>query len=147
MIFQRENRNLSAKQERLSLSRSNQAQSVVDVLCMEAASLGVKIKTNSVSLQEIKTGTNEKEFQIPDKGWHYDDRMHYYLPMDPRASSVSRVQTAAVICWQRGFHHHIVPVYPALTCPRSVKFFFFLRHGQAYALQKENFSFYRWEIL
>ena len=36
--------------------RSNQAQSVVDVLCMEAASLGVKIKTNE-QVTEIKTGT------------------------------------------------------------------------------------------
>lgn len=43
--------------------RSNQAQSVVDVLCMEAASLGVKIKTNE-QVTEIKTGTNGKNFQI-----------------------------------------------------------------------------------
>ena len=51
--------------------RSNQAQSVVDVLCMEAASLGVKIKTNE-QVTEIKTGTNGKNFQILTKGWHYD---------------------------------------------------------------------------
>ena len=46
--------------------RSNQAQSVVDVLCMEAASLGVKIKTNE-QVTEIKTGTNGKNFPNPDK--------------------------------------------------------------------------------
>ena len=39
--------------------RSNQAQSVVDVLCMEAASLGVKIKTNE-QVTEIKPGQMER---------------------------------------------------------------------------------------
>ena len=51
--------------------RSNQAQSVVDVLCMEAASLGVKIKTNE-QVTEIKNGINGKNFRILTKGWHYD---------------------------------------------------------------------------
>ena len=66
--------------------RSNQAQSVVDVLCMEAASLGVKIKTNE-QVTEIKTGTNGKNFQILTKGWHYDaDAL--ILANGSRASSV-----------------------------------------------------------
>ena len=92
--------------------RSNQAQSVVDVLCMEAASLGVKIKTNE-QVTEIKTGTNEKNFQILTKGWHYDaDAL--ILANGSRASSVSGSDGSGYMLAE-SFHHRIVPVYPALT--------------------------------
>ena len=92
--------------------RSNQAQSVVDVLCMEAASLGVKIKTNE-QVTEIKTGTNGKNFQILTKGWHYDaDAL--ILANGSRASSVSGSDGSGYVLAE-SFHHRIVPVYPALT--------------------------------
>ena len=87
--------------------RSNQAQSVVDVLCMEAASLGVKIKTNE-QVTEIKTGTNEKNFQILTKGWHYDaDAL--ILANGSRASSVSGSDGSGYMLAE-SFHHRIVPV-------------------------------------
>ena len=92
--------------------RSNQAQSVVDVLCMEAASLGVKIKTNE-QVTEIKTGTNGKNFQILTKGWHYDaDAL--ILANGSRASSVSGSDGSGYMLAE-SFQHRIVPVYPALT--------------------------------
>ena len=92
--------------------RSNQAQSVVDVLCMEAASLGAKIKTNE-QVTEIKTGTNGKNFQILTKGWHYDaDAL--ILANGSRASSVSGSDGSGYMLAE-SFHHRIVPVYPALT--------------------------------
>ena len=43
--------------------RSNQAQSVVDVLCMEASHLGVKIKTNE-QVTAIEPARNGNNFQI-----------------------------------------------------------------------------------
>ena len=105
--------------------RSNQAQSVVDVLCMEAASLGVKIKTNE-QVTEIKTGTNGKNFQILTKGWHYDaDAL--ILANGSQASSVSGSDGSGYVLAE-SFHHRIVPVYPALTALKC-KGHLLLRHG------------------
>ena len=79
---------------------------------MEAASLGVKIKTNE-QVTEIKTGTNGKNFQILTKGWHYDaDAL--ILANGSRASSVSGSDGSGYMLAE-SFHHRIVPVYPALT--------------------------------
>ena len=79
---------------------------------MEAASLGVKIKTNE-QVTEIKTGTNGKNFQILTKGWHYDaDAL--ILANGSRASSVSGSDGSGYMLAE-SFQHRIVPVYPALT--------------------------------
>lgn len=79
---------------------------------MEAASLGVKIKTNE-QVTEIKTGTNGKNFQILTKGWHYDaDAL--ILANGSQASSVSGSDGSGYVLAE-SFHHRIVPVYPALT--------------------------------
>ena len=67
--------------------RSNQAQSVVDVLCMEASNLGIKIKTNEQVIA-IETEKNGRNFQVLTKGWHYEaDAL--ILANGSKASSIS----------------------------------------------------------
>lgn len=92
--------------------RSNQAQSVVDVLCMEASHLGVKIKTNE-QVTAIETAKNGKKFQVLTKGWHYKaDAL--ILANGSKASSISGSDGSGYELAKK-MGHRIIPVYPALT--------------------------------
>ncbi len=92
--------------------RSNQAQSVVDVLCMEASHLGVKIKTNE-QVTAIETAKNGKKFQVLTKGWHYEaDAL--ILANGSKASSISGSDGSGYELAKK-MGHRIIPVYPALT--------------------------------
>lgn len=92
--------------------RSNQAQSVVDVLCMEASNLGIKIKTNEQVIA-IETEKNGRNFQVLTKGWHYEaDAL--ILANGSKASSVSGSDGSGYELAE-SLKHHIIPVYPALT--------------------------------
>ncbi len=92
--------------------RSNQAQSVVDVLCMEASHLGVKIKTNE-QVTAIETAKNGKKFQVLTKGWHYEaDAL--ILANGSKASSISGSDGSGYEL-AKNMGHRIIPVYPALT--------------------------------
>ena len=92
--------------------RSNQAQSVVDVLCMEASHLGVKIKTNE-QVAAIETAKNGKKFQVLTKGWHYEaDAL--ILANGSKASSISGSDGSGYELAKK-MGHRIIPVYPALT--------------------------------
>lgn len=92
--------------------RSNQAQSVVDVLCMEASHLGVKIKTNE-QVTAIETAKNSKKFQVLTKGWHYEaDAL--ILANGSKASSISGSDVSGYELAKK-MGHRIIPVYPALT--------------------------------
>ena len=98
--------------------RSGQAQSVVEVLCMEAASLGVKIKTNeqAVSIEKNKSGRQDKtgkKFTVLTKGWHYEADA-VILANGSRASSISGSDGSGYELAEK-LGHKIVPVYPALT--------------------------------
>lgn len=95
--------------------RSNQAQSVVDVLCMEAASLGVKIKTNeqAVSIERNPGEQNEKKFTVLTKGWHYDADA-VVLANGSKASSIAGSDGSGYELAKK-LGHRIIPVYPALT--------------------------------
>lgn len=94
--------------------RSNQAQSIVDVLCMEASHLGVKIKTNEqVTAIESEPAKNGKNFQIFTKGWHYEaDAL--ILANGSKASSISGSDGSGYEL-AKSFGHRIIPIYPALT--------------------------------
>lgn len=92
--------------------RSNQAQSVVDVLCMEASHLGIKIKTNEQVIA-IETEKNGRNFQVLTKGWHYEaDAL--ILANGSKASSISGSDGSGYELAE-SLKHHIIPVYPALT--------------------------------
>lgn len=92
--------------------RSNQAQSVVDVLCMEASHLGVKIKTNE-QVTAIETAKNGKKFQVLTKGWHYEaDAL--ILANGSKASSISGSDGSGYELAKK-MGYRIIPVYPALT--------------------------------
>lgn len=92
--------------------RSNQAQSVVDVLCMEASHLGVKIKTNE-QVTAIEPARNGNNFQILTNGWHYEaDAL--ILANGSKASSISGSDGSGYEL-AKSLGHHIIPVYPALT--------------------------------
>ncbi len=92
--------------------RSNQAQSVVDVLCMEASHLGIKIKTNEQVIA-IETEKNGRNFQVLTKGWHYEaDAL--ILANGSKASSISGSDGSGYEL-AKSLKHHIIPVYPALT--------------------------------
>ena len=92
--------------------RSNQAQSVVDVLCMEASNLGIKIKTNEQVIA-IETEKNGRNFQVLTKGWHYEaDAL--ILANGSKASAISGSDGSGYELAE-SLKHHIIPVYPALT--------------------------------
>lgn len=95
--------------------RSNQAQSVVDVLCMEASSLGVKIKTNeqTASIERNPGDKNEKKFTVLTKGWHYDADA-VVLANGSKASSIAGSDGSGYELAKK-LGHRIIPVYPALT--------------------------------
>lgn len=89
--------------------RSGQAQSIVDVLCMEAGSLGVKIKTN----EQVISVNAGKKFQVLTKGWHYEGDV-LILSNGSKASSISGADGSGYVLAE-SLGHHLVPVYPALT--------------------------------
>lgn len=64
---------------------SNQAQSVVDVLCMEARSRGVKIKTNA---QVISVQKKDSIWQVHTNDWVYEGDA-FILANGSKASSIS----------------------------------------------------------
>lgn len=93
--------------------RSNQAQSVVDVLCMEASALGVKIKTNEQAVSVKVRKSDEKRFSILTKGWHYEaDAL--ILANGSKASAIAGSDGSGYALAE-SFGHKIIPVYPALT--------------------------------
>lgn len=93
--------------------RSNQAQSVVDVLCMEASALGVKIKTNEQAVSVKIRKSDEKKFYVLTKGWHYEaDAL--ILANGSKASAIAGSDGSGYALAE-SFGHKIIPVYPALT--------------------------------
>lgn len=99
--------------------RSGQAQSVTEVLCMEAANLGVKIKTNEkvVSVQKKTDG-----FRVLTEGWHYEGDA-LILANGSRASAISGSDGSGYELAKK-LGHHIVPVWPALTALKCKGHFF-----------------------
>lgn len=92
--------------------RSNQAQSIVEVLCMEAADLGAKIKTKEQAIS-VETGTGDHRFRILTKGWHYEaDAL--ILANGSKASSIAGSDGSGYLLAEN-LGHKIIPVYPALT--------------------------------
>ena len=104
--------------------RSGQAQSVTEVLCMEAADLGVKIKTNEkvVSVQKKTDG-----FRVLTEGWHYEGDA-LILANGSRASSISGSDGSGYELAQK-LGHHIIPVWPALTALKCKGNFFKIWSG------------------
>nr|WP_294678577.1 NAD(P)/FAD-dependent oxidoreductase [uncultured Blautia sp.] len=99
--------------------RSGQAQSVVDVLCMKAHSLGVKIKTNQkVTDIELK----DSVWKVHVEGWTYEgDRV--ILANGSRASSVAGSGESGYILAE-SLGHHIIRPLPALTALKCKGNFF-----------------------
>ena len=104
--------------------RSGQAQSVTEVLCMEAADLGVKIKTNEkvVSVQKKTDG-----FRVLTEGWHYEGDA-LILANGSRASAISGSDGSGYELAQK-LGHHIIPVWPALTALKCKGNFFKIWSG------------------
>lgn len=90
--------------------RSLQAQSVVDVLCMEARSLGVKLKTN----QKVTSVSSRKtKWLVTTQDWKYEGDA-LVLANGSRASAISGSDGSGYEL-ARSLGHQIIPVYPALT--------------------------------
>lgn len=89
---------------------SGQAQSVVDVLCMEARSLGVKIKTNEKVL-EIKR--EQVMWKVQTRGWTYEGDA-LILANGSKASNIPGSDGSGYVLAQ-SVGHHIVKPLPALT--------------------------------
>lgn len=90
--------------------RSGQAQSVTDVLCMEARNLGVKLKTN----QKVTSISRHKGiWKVTTTDWHYEGDA-LILAGGSKASAVAGSDGS---CYDlaKSQGHTIVPVYPALT--------------------------------
>ncbi len=93
---------------------SGQAQSIVDVLCMEARHLGVKIKTNEevISLLQEKK-ENGYIWKIQTKSWCYEGNA-VILANGSKASAISGSDGSGyMLAESQG--HHIHPLFPALT--------------------------------
>ena len=115
--------------------RSGQAQSVTEILCMEAADLGVKIKTNEkvVSVQKKTDG-----FRVLTEGWHYEGDA-LILANGSRASAISGSDGSGYELAKK-LGHHIIPVWPALTALKCKGNFFKTWSGCA---QKEKSPFFQ----
>ena len=90
--------------------RSGQAQSVTDVLCMEASNLGVKLKTNQkVTSLSCKQG----RWKVTTTDWHYEGDA-VILAGGSKASAIAGSDGS---CYElaESQGHTLVPVYPALT--------------------------------
>ncbi|WP_373214988.1 NAD(P)/FAD-dependent oxidoreductase [Ruminococcus sp. 5_1_39BFAA] len=89
--------------------RSGQAQSVVDVLVLEARSLGVKIKTN-----EKVTGIRREEcWKVYTEGWHYPAEA-VILANGSKASAISGSDGSGYLLAE-ALGHHVIKPLPALT--------------------------------
>lgn len=105
--------------------RSGQAQSVTEVLCMEAANLGVKIKTNEKVVSVEKVVSSQKKtngFRVLTEGWHYEGDA-LILANGSRASVISGSDGSGYELAKK-LGHHIVPVWPALTALKCKGNFF-----------------------
>ena len=105
--------------------RSGQAQSVTEVLCMEAANLGVKIKTNEKVVSVEKVVSFQKKtngFRVLTEGWHYEGDA-LILANGSRASVISGSDGSGYELAKK-LGHHIVPVWPALTALKCKGNFF-----------------------
>ena len=105
--------------------RSGQAQSVTEVLCMEAANLGVKIKTNEKVVSVEKVVSSQKKtngFRVLTEGWHYEGDA-LILANGSRASAISGSDGSGYELAKK-LGHHIVPVWPALTALKCKGNFF-----------------------
>lgn len=89
---------------------SGQAQSVVEVLCMKARSLGVKIKTNE---QVTALMWENSQWKVLTRGWHYEGDA-VILANGSKASAIAGSDGSGYEL-ARSLGHKIVPVYPALT--------------------------------
>lgn len=89
---------------------SGQAQSVVDVLSMEARSLGVKLKTNEQVTGITKAGD---KWNVTTSGWHYEGDS-LILANGSKASAIAGCDGSGYVLAE-SLGHTIVPVYPALT--------------------------------
>jgi hypothetical protein len=99
---------------------SNQASSVVDVLCMEARSLGVKIKTNT-KVTSVRPGRNGGWMILVD-GWSYEGDA-VILANGSKASSIAGSDGSGYeLASELG--HTIVPPLPALTALKCKGNFF-----------------------
>ena len=91
---------------------SGQAQSVVDVLCMEAKNLGVKIKTN-----EKVTGIyREDTWKVRTQGWSYEADA-VILANGSKASNIAGSDGSGYAL-AKMLGHHVVKPLPALTALR-----------------------------
>lgn len=91
---------------------SGQAQSVVDVLCMEAKNLGVKIKT-----KEKVTGIyREDTWKVRTQGWSYEADA-VILANGSKASNIAGSDGSGYAL-AKMLGHHVVKPLPALTALR-----------------------------
>ena len=89
---------------------SNQAQSVVDVLCMEARNLGVKIKTNA---KVVSVKKEKKIWQVRTEDWMYEGEA-LILANGSRASAISGSDGSGYKIAE-SLGHSIIEPLPALV--------------------------------
>lgn len=89
--------------------RSAQAQSVVDILVLEARSLGVKIKTK----EKVIGIRREKNWKVCTEGWHYPADA-VILANGSKASAISGSDGSGYQI-ARDLGHHVIKPLPALT--------------------------------
>ena len=89
---------------------SGQASSVVEVLCMKARSLGVKIKTNEQVLDVSKTGNT---WNVKTRSWEYEGDA-VILANGSRASSIAGSDGSGYDL-ARKLGHKVIEPLPALT--------------------------------
>ena len=101
--------------------RSNQAQSVVDVLTMEARSLGVKLKTRE-KVTGIFRNRETHKWEAATEGWTYEGDA-LILANGSKASAISGSDGSGyTLAGSQG--HRIIPLYPALTALKCKGNFF-----------------------
>lgn len=94
--------------------RSGQAQSIVDVLCMEARHLGVKIKTNEQVISLSREGTGDGfVWKIHTKGWCYEGDS-VILANGSRASSIAGSDGSGYTL-AKALGHTVISPLPALV--------------------------------
>lgn len=94
--------------------RSGQAQSITDVLCMKARSLGVKIKTNE-KVTSLSSGKKEGHhiWKVHTEGWCYESDC-VILANGSKASSISGSNGSGYVLAESLGHKIIAPL-PALV--------------------------------
>lgn len=91
---------------------SGQAQSVVDVLCMEAKNLGVKIKTK----EKVTRIYREDTWKVRTQGWSYEADA-VILANGSKASNIAGSDGSGYAL-AKMLGHHVVKPLPALTALR-----------------------------